>query len=254
MGRWFSNQRSPWWGIGYFIPLVLIFCYVLAFRVPGLMFSPPFSWISMGMKKYALFGFVAAMVLTTPLSRIPQRRIRMLISILMSVIIFFMALWPFIAPMLDRKDLMHLQTHMDTNGICLQTTTYTCGPASAVTALRKLGLPAEEGEIAILSYTSEQEGTPEDMLADGLKRRYASSGLIVECRAFKSIAELKQAGLTLAVVKYGFMLDHWVTVLEVSNSDVVVGDPAGGLDRLSYQDFAGKWRFVGIVLHRKTSD
>jgi ABC-type bacteriocin/lantibiotic exporter with double-glycine peptidase domain len=47
------------------------------------------------------------------------------------------------------------------------------------------------------------------------------------------------------------MVDHWVTVLEVTDTEVVVGDPAGGLDRLSYQDFAKKWRFVGIVLKRK---
>lgn len=46
------------------------------------------------------------------------------------------------------------------------------------------------------------------------------------------------------------MVDHWVTVLEVTDSEVVVGDPLGGLDRLSYQDFAKKWRFVGIVLRR----
>ena len=140
---------------------------------------------------------------------------------------------------------------MDRNGICLQTTDFTCGPAAAVTALRKLGLPAEEGQIAILSCTSSQEGTPEDMLADGLNRQYAAQGLSATCRAFKSVAELKQAGLTLAVIKYGFMVDHWVAVLNVTDSEVIVGDPLGGQDRLSYEDFAKKWRFIGIVLQRK---
>jgi ABC-type bacteriocin/lantibiotic exporter with double-glycine peptidase domain len=63
--------------------------------------------------------------------------------------------------------------------------------------------------------------------------------------------ELKQAGLTLAVIKYGFMVDHWVTVLEVTDSEVVVGDPLGGLERLSYDEFSKKWRLIGIVLQRK---
>ena len=197
-----------------------------------------------------VFGFIATMVLTTPLSRVPQKRNRILISVLMIVIVFAMGIWPFMAPMIDRNQLRHLQTHMDKNGICLQTTDYTCGPASAVTALRKLGLPAEEGQIAILSYTSAQEGTPTDMLADGLNRQYAAQGLSAQCHVFHSVAELKQAGLTLAVIKYGFMVDHWVTVLEVTDSEVIVGDPLGGLDRLSYDEFAKKWRFVGIVLRR----
>jgi predicted double-glycine peptidase len=252
LGRWFSRLRPPYWTIGYFLPLVLVFAYALAFHFPAILFTPPFSWLMMGMRKFAVFGFVATLVLTTPLSRVPQKRIRILVWGLMAVIVFFMGVFPFIAPMMDRGQLSRLKTNLDRNGICLQTTDYTCGPASAVTALRKLGLPAEEGQIAILSGTSFQEGTPEDMLAEGLNRQYAAQGLSATCRAFHSVAELKQAGLTLAVIKYGFMVDHWVAVLEVTDTEVVIGDPLGGLDRLSYEDFAKKWRFIGVVIQRKT--
>jgi len=204
-----------------------------------------------GIKKFAVFGFITTMVLTTPLSRVSQRRNRLMISALMVVIVFFMSLWPFLAPMINRDQLFHLETRFDRDGICLQTTDYTCGPASAVTALKKLGLIAEEGEISILSCTSFQEGTPVDMLADGLQRKYGKDGLVVKCQAFKNIAELRQAGLTLAVIKYSFMVDHWVTVLAVTDSEVVVGDPLGGMSRLSYDEFLLKWRFIGIVLKRQ---
>ena len=251
LGWWFSRLRSPYWMIGYFIPIVLVFLFVAAFNVPAVLFTPPASWMLMGLKKFAVFGFVATMVLTAPLSRVPQKRNRIMISILMAVIVFFMSVWPFLAPMFDRNQLSQLKTHMDDNGVCLQETDYTCGPASAVTALRRLGLPAEEGKIAVLSCTSFQEGTPTDMLADALRKEYAKAGLIVECRAFKNISELKQAGLTLAVVKYGLMVDHWVTVLEVTDSQVVIGDPLGGLQRISCEEFKKKWRFEGIVLKRK---
>jgi len=44
-------------------------------------------------------------------------------------------------------------------------------------------------------------------------------------------------------------VDHFVTVLEVTDSEVVVGDPLNGLDRLSYDQFRREWRFVGVVLH-----
>lgn len=250
LGWWFSRRRSPYWMIGYFIPVVLVFVFVVAFYVPALLFTPPVSWLMMGLKKFAVLGFIAAMVLTTPLSRLSKRRDRVMVSLLMAAMVFYMAIWPFLAPAVDRKQLAGLRTNMDANGICLQTTDYTCGPAAAVTALRKLGLPADEGQIAILSCTSFQEGTPPDLLADALQKEYGKDGLLVECRAFKNIAELRQAGLTLAVVKYAIMVDHWVTVLEVTDTEVVVGDPLGGLSRISYDEFLKKWRFTGIVLKR----
>jgi len=50
-----------------------------------------------------------------------------------------------------------------------------------------------------------------------------------------------------------FLPDHWVTVLEVTDSEVIIGDPLSGEDRLSYQDFANRWRFMGIVLKRQGS-
>ena len=251
LGWWFSRRRGPYWTLGYFVPMALILAYALGFHFPAILFLPPCSWMMLGLRKFAVLGFIATMVLTTPLSRVPQKRNRILICALMVVIVLFNAIWPFIAPMVDRRQLSSLQTNLDKNGICLQTTDYTCGPAAAVTALRKLGLSAEEGQVAILSCTSAQAGTPEDMLADGLNRQYAVQGLSAKCRVFHSVAELKPAGSTLAVIKYGFMVDHWVAVLEVTDSEVVVGDPLGGLDRLSYEDFAKKWRFVGIVLQRQ---
>jgi|SRR5882724_10878832 len=251
LGWGFSRLRSPYWTIGYLIPVIVVFAYALAFHFPSLLFLPPFSWLMMGIKKFATLGFVATLILTTPLSRVSQARNRIMIAVLMAVIVFCMCIWPFLAPMVDRGQLTHLQTSVDKDGICLQSTAYTCGPAAAVTALRKLRLPAEEGQIAILSCTSDLQGTPVDMLAESLQNEYGMQGLTVKCRVFKSISELKQAGLTLAVVKYGLLEDHWVTVLEVTQSEVIVGDPLAGLTRLSYDEFRKRWRFIGIVLQRK---
>jgi hypothetical protein len=56
--------------------------------------------------------------------------------------------------------------------------------------------------------------------------------------------------VTLAVIKFSLLEDHWVTVLEVTDSEVILGDPIGGLVKMSYDDFQKKWRFIGIVLQR----
>jgi hypothetical protein len=252
LGYFFSRLPKPYWIFGYFIPLALVLIYGIAIHFPAMSFTPPISWMMMGRKKFAILGFIAAMVLTTPLSRLPLKRDRIVISVLMAAIIFYMSVWPFLAPAFNRNELAHLQTQFDPNGVCRQKTDYTCGPAAAVTALHKLGLHGDEGQLAILSFTSSMTGTPPDILAEVLQKKYGKDGLLVEYRVFKSISELKQAGLTLAVVKFGFMVDHYVTVLDVTDSEVIVGDPLDGLDRMSYQEFLQKWRFVGIVLKLKS--
>lgn len=254
LGHWCSRLPRPWWTLGYFAPLALILAGALAAHYAPIQFLPPFSWLMLGRKKFAVAGFAAAMLLTTPISRLPQRRDRKVVFALMVVIALTGSVWPFLAPVFNRGRLEQLQTLVDGNGVCRQTTDYTCGPASAVTALRKLGLRAEEGEIAVLSGTTFSTGTEPDILADSLREQYGPDGLSVEYRAFKDISELKQAGLTLAVIKFSFLVDHYVTVLNVTDSKVIVGDPIFGLDTMSCDEFRQKWRFTGVVLKRPSQE
>jgi len=251
LGYLFSRLRKPYWTFGYFIPLALIAIYRIALHYPAMSFVPPASWMLMGLRKFAVLGFVATLVLTTPLSRVPRKRDRIVVVAFMVVFVFVKSVWPFLAPLNARHQLESLHTSVGRDGVCRQTTDYTCGPAAAVTALRKLNLPAEEGQIGILSGTSSSTGTDPDILAEALQNEYGRRGLTAELRPFKDLTELKRAGLTLAVVKFGFLVDHFVTVLQVADTEVIVGDPLTGLDRLSYDDFLKKWRFTGIVLKRQ---
>jgi hypothetical protein len=124
---------------------------------------------------------------------------------------------PFLFPALIKDALSNLTTTINSNGICYQSTDYTCGPAAAVTALRRLGLSANEGELAVLSYTSPIAGTLPTCLTSALQERYGTEGLKCQYRYFDSITQLRNAGITLAVVKDGFMNSHCVTVLGVSD-------------------------------------
>jgi peptidase C39-like protein len=251
LGAWFSRLPKPYWLIGYLLPLFIISLFALARREPALAFVPPISWMMLGRTQFALTGFVGAMILTIPLLKLPQKRDRIAIAFLMVCIVSMMSVWPFLAPAFNRAELSSITTRFDPDGVCLQNTSYTCGPASAVTALRKLGFQADEGEIAILAHTSSAIGSPPDVLAEALNKRYGHEGLTAENRLFTNLTELRSAGLTLAVIKFSFMLDHYVTVLEVTDTEVVVGDPLNGLTKLSYADFNDKWRFEGVVLHTK---
>jgi predicted double-glycine peptidase len=249
VGRWFSHLPKPYWLIGYAIPLGLIVLYCIAIFVPELTDVPPLSWMMIGRSRFVSFNFVATMLLSAPLTRLPQKRNRVMVCTLIAVLTA-MSVVPFLAPAFNRSYLAGLKTRMDGDGVCRQSNEYTCGPAAAVTALRKLGLAAEEGEIAILAHTSSLTGTEPDVLAKVLQNRYRTNGLVVEYRSFRSLDELKDANPTVAVMKFNALQDHCVAILGVHTNGILVADPLSGLSVVPAEEFENKWMFVGIVLKK----
>jgi hypothetical protein len=190
------------------------------------------------------------MGLTVPLSRLPRRCEKLLVCILMVVIVTWYSVLPFLVPALIKEHLSNIQTRLSANGICFQSTDYTCAPAAAVTALVRLGLSAEEGEIAVLSHTSPVAGTLPSCLSSALQNRYGEAGLKCQYRRFDSIDQLSRAGVTLAMVRDAFLIDHCIAVLEVSDRTITVADPVTGMRLMSHEQFEKIWRFSGIVLER----
>ena len=188
--------------------------------------------------------------LTAPLSRLPRRCERVLLCILMIVVVTRFCVLPFLVPALIRERLSNLETRFDPDGICLQTTEFTCAPAAAVTALRRLGLPAEEGRIAALSYSSPVSGTIPTFLCSALRNLYGSAGLKCEYRRFDSVDQLSDAPITLAVVKNAFLRDHCMAILDISADTVTAADPVMGIKSIRRDQFEKIWRFSGIVLER----
>lgn len=250
LGRVFSGLRKPYWTLGYFLPSLLIAMLALAKYNNALVFVPPFSWITAGRIRFIILALAATMGLTTPLSRLPRKCEKLIIGVLMAVVVGWFSVLPFLVPALIKDDLSNLKTIVNSNGICFQTTDYTCGPAAAVTALGKLGLAASEGEIAVLSHSSPVAGTLPACLRTALQNRYGADGLKCQYRRFDSIAQLRNAGIMLAVVRDAFLLDHCVAVLEVSDRMVTIADPVLGRILMSYEQFGKIWRFSGIVLKR----
>lgn len=250
-GAWFSRLPKPWWALGYFIPLSFVIFHDIANRNPALTCLPLLYRFTLGHNRFAVHGFIAAMMLTTPLVKLPKRRDRLAVTVLMSGFVFGMSVWPVLAPAFNQKQLASIVTSIDNEGVCHQSTDYTCGPAAAVTALHQLGLLADEGELALLARSTAVTGTPPDILAKVLQDRYAKDGLVCEYRVFKNVAELTNCCPCLAIVKFNFVVDHYVTVLAVNDRAITVGDPLRGRENLSLGDFQDKWRFVGVVVRRK---
>jgi hypothetical protein len=247
-GRLFSRLKYPHWVWGYCVPLMLLAFVLVATYISSKTIMPVIVWISGGRARFIIIGLAVTMGSMTLLGRLKNRLEKTVLSVLMASVVIWGTVLPFFVPVLIRNDLTNLKTKINADNICVQTTNFTCGPAAAVTALRRLGFPAQEGEIAILSHTSPVVGTLPWCLYRAIQQRYAAQGIECQLRHFKSVGELRGQDVTLVVVKDAFLLDHCVAVLEVGDKTVTIADPALGRQKMSHKEFEDVWRFYGITL------
>jgi hypothetical protein len=240
------------WGLvaGYAGPLAVLLAVAATRMFVVLEFTWPFRWLVAGRREFALTGPVICCVVTVLMARMPRRRVRVLLAAMAAVATWRMAICPYVMPLAYRSETAQLEELRIGGGMCLQSTSYTCGPAAAVTALGQLGITAGEGELAVLAYTVPHEGTAGDLLRDAIIELGKDYGVTAEYRAFADLEELRKAGLTIVQVKFRPMLDHYVTVLEVKSDTVELVDPLAGRESWSHEEFLGWWRFVGIVVKR----
>ncbi|MBN1766510.1 MAG: hypothetical protein JW860_14745 [Sedimentisphaerales bacterium] len=236
--------------MGSIVPLIILLTMALPRYFFSLTFIEPFSWLVMGWRRFIIIAATAPIILITPLSRLSTTRLKLWVLLFMSITTIYYGIMPFAAPILIRNELEQLETCVKKDGVCIQQTGYTCGPAAAVTALKQMGIDAQEGQLAIWARTSRFAGTPEGVLYKTLQKHYESQGVICTYRPFKDIEELQDAGLTIVVIRYGVFIDHFITILEVRENDLVVADPLQGKTYLSHDEFRKKWRHSGIVLKR----
>lgn len=250
-GMVFWRLSRPLRLFGYLFPLFIIISLIIIRVISSSTLTQTLYWLTISRLKFAILSFTVPMGLIAPLPKLPYRWEKIATYIVTCIFIVLFSFPPFLAPALVRHDLSNLQTRVNSDGICFQSKSYTCAPAAAVTALRKLGLPAYEGEIAILSHTSPITGTLPWSLCTALQRRYRSDGLNCQYRRFDSISQLRDADITLVAVKDTFLSDHCVAVLEISEDTVTIADPAIGKISISLEQFERVWRSSGITLKRR---
>lgn len=254
MAAWVCSRAArapaPWWWLAYLIPLNIVVAYGVFVRRPDWSFHPVWSWILVGQWRYLLVGMGVAGLLSTLRAKLPKPGDRRALLGLMVVTLIYVTFRPLTSTAFNRSYLRQLKTQIDSNGVCRQHTDYTCGPAAAVTALLRLQIRSDEGELAIQAGTTTATGTPPDVLAQTLNRQFRNQGVQATLRRIDSIEELRQCGLTLVILKYGIFVDHWMCVLKVNENSIIVGDPISGRSRMSHAEFLSRFRRVGVVLSR----
>ena len=250
-GLWLSRLPRGWWLTGYLLPFTLLALHAVSLRRPEWALHPLLAWQWTGRWFSAVSAAAVAMLFFTLIPRLPIRRDRRALGVLVLVLVGYLGVWPSFSRAAVRDRLARLITHVPPDGICRQSTDYTCGPAAAVTGLRVLGIHAEEGALALLAGTSPATGTPPQTLVRVLNEQFGTAGLRAELRGFRSAEDLTPEEFPMLVlVRFSLLLDHWLVVTGRNAGGFAAGDPLSGPVQLTGGDLEGRWRRVAIVLHR----
>ena len=247
-GGYCSTRK--YWGVCFGISFCALLAFVLFHRFPSLYDAVPYASFFKGRSVFFAFSVLIPLVFGLLIPRLAARRQRRMVWVLAAVATGYFGILPFAETAWVRPRLSRLETWRE-DGVCLQTTDFTCGAAAAVTALARLGVEAEESALAIASFTTPSRGTSDAQLANAIESLFADQGVVCRVVRFSSVAQMRDCCPVIATVRHTFMVDHYVTVLSVEDAMVVVGDPLRGLERLSFAEFGTKWRRGGIVVRRE---
>lgn len=253
LGLRVCRLKHPYWLIAFIVPFVFFIAVLATRRFPELVFVWPFSFFTHGRNEFVILSTSVSIIFGTLIPRLRTKGQKIAVTILAPIAISYFGVPPFLAPAFIRSTLENLQTYIE-DGVCRQTTGYTCGAASAVTALLLFGIEAEEGQLAIESFTNSTSGVPETLLASTIEKLYGDKGICCQFRRFESVDQLRGNCPTIATIKFELFVDHYVTVLDVNDSYVTIGDPIKGRVNLAHEEFGNIWRFSGIVVKQNTQN
>jgi len=133
------------------------------------------------------------------------------------------------------------------DGICRQTTPYSCGAAAAATLLTRLGRRATESEMASRCDTNALTGTHSISVCLALREMLEPAGYQVNLLRSDWDELIRLKGPALAVITSAPLVDHWVVVLGAREGGVALADPVHGRKVMGKKAFLRRWRRSLII-------
>lgn len=139
-----------------------------------------------------------------------------------------------------RKDELHEKWR---DGVCLQSSYSTCGPASAATLLKAMGIEATEKELATDAFST-SSGTENWYLNRTIAKRGVDCSYILRDPASPTLLYPAIAG-----VRLGARRGHFIAILGETPEHYIVGEPMAGrrLLRKDRMDRSG-YEFTGFFM------
>jgi len=150
------------------------------------------------------------------------------ILIVCCVLSFTLLTTPFMKQLYDSVDYTSL-TDTWKDGICLQTSSYTCVPACSATMVRLLGGNVTEVELAESAGTI-KSGTEYWYLMRALRKRGYEP-------AYRHYSSLKDAPIPCILGVHIGNLGHVVVLLKKNKDGIVIGEPLSGKKEYTYRQF-----------------
>jgi hypothetical protein len=133
-----------------------------------------------------------------------------------------------------------LKGQVGADGLCRQSTGFSCAPAAAAMYLDRLGVRATEAELAEACATG-REGTTDAGIARGLRRKLPGRRVRVSAPAYE---ELRPPALVSILLQRD--IGHSVLLESAGPEGVGIADPLGSRRTMSREAFLARWQGSSI--------
>jgi len=234
------------WTLGFFCGLTILLSINMPKFIPQLINNRLYQTLFSD----GIAGIIAIIPCLPKLSRANTRYLVvgfLIISLMRS------SLMPAACSFFNKNELAGLPPQVDGDGVYLQTTGYTCGPAALATVLNAYGIKDSEGGIALATGCNSYSGTRSLDLVNYINSRYgyALSARYLYVDEIESL--IKMNGIFIAEVRASAFTDHFVAIMNVTEDTLTVADPAYGKFETKIDGFAREWRHKIIVVQKKES-
>lgn len=246
MGLWFSRQKRTWvWG--YILPVSLSLVFAICCWFPRFAVYPPFSLLLAWPRRLVIMLFGISLLFSTIVPKLPQKTSRKYITFFAGICIVYFST-ALVLPTLLRGRHSNMHNTADKSEVCRQSTPYTCGPASTVSALAHYGIRSEEGTLAILTHCTPLLGTQPEDIVRAVNRHYGDQGIQARRRNFESPAGLPKGVPVIIAIEFSFLIDHFIVAKNLGDGRFLILDPIAGKSFKSGAQLRSIWRGYGVVI------
>jgi predicted double-glycine peptidase/uncharacterized membrane protein len=240
--------RHKWMWISWFLALCLgAFTLGMLGRYPEWAQRTGTSSILWHHSIYIVNAFLFSALFVLIFANWTNSRSKPLLYLLGTVTILKLGILPGLGYVLDLDHWNKSKTLVDQDGVCRQSTDYSCGPAAVVTALMRLGIQVSESEIALASRANSFGGTqPLNLLLAIHSLNSPEHPLQARILTPGSIENIPTSSPAVALVKHSQFNNHYVCILGSYGDKFLIADPDRGAGLMSRPKFSEI--YLGLII------
>ncbi|PCJ62845.1 MAG: hypothetical protein COA79_01595 [Planctomycetota bacterium] len=229
-GIYYGSSAKSWSKRKYTVVLSIVGALIL-FRLM-LNYVPKTELIFKDINLYGYFSFYwlmppMALLLTIAYHHMPVSRRSIYLGFgCLPFVIFLMTVYKSYT-----YDFKELKSSMPKRSYCMQSTGFTCGPATGATVLSIFDIDSSEMELAIKGKTTSLTGMNEFLLKNILNEKFKEKNkkLKAVVKSYDAITEEDKKNPIIVTIKLNFLTAHWIVQLSENKKRIKCFDPLKGI-------------------------